>query len=61
MKDSKTPEALASGVLVLKLIYKYLSIFITQIVMVLMKNKALIFSDYKKEKQLVYLESTLFL
>ncbi|WP_407499779.1 hypothetical protein [Elizabethkingia anophelis] len=60
MKDSKTPEALASGVLVLKLIYKYLSIFITQIVMVLMKNKALIFSDYKKEKQLVYLESTLF-
>ncbi|MCT4123562.1 hypothetical protein HZP71_13015 [Elizabethkingia anophelis] len=61
MKDSKTPEALASGILVLKLIYKYLSIFITQIVMVLMKNKALIFSDYKKEKQLVYLESTLFL
>lgn len=60
MKDSKTPEAKASGVLVLKLIYKYLSIFITQIVMVLMKNKALIFSDYKKEKQLVYLESTLF-
>lgn len=61
MKDSKTPEAKASGVLVLKLIYKYLSIFITQIVMVLMKNKALIFSDYKKEKQLGYLEYSLFL